>query len=312
MPFFLCMPDSLSSYISMKKGVRMLIAWTQKEKRKAMTVLILAGCLLLGVIVFFSHTALLADAQTGIPVPILMYHSILKDPAKAGKYTVSPSVLESDLQYLKDHGYTTIFVQDLIDYVYLGTELPDKPVILTFDDGYLNNLTYVLPLLEQYDCRATISVVGSYCQRWTDMNDPNPNYAYLTWDDVKTLAQSGRVEIGNHTYDMHALGARRGCAQKKGESDEVYQSLLYNDLSHLQQDLQTNSGVSCRVFAYPFGSISKNAQSVLESLGFQASLSCSETISYVTRDPASLWNLGRFNRPSHLSTETFMHKALGA
>ena len=289
----------------------MFIAWTKKEKQKALLVLLLASCLLFGVIVFFSHTALLADEETGIPVPILMYHSILKDPAKAGKYTVSPSTLESDLLYLKDHGYTTIFVQDLIDYVYLGTELPDKPVILTFDDGYLNNLTYVLPLLEQYDCRATISVVGAYCQRWTEMGDPNPNYAYLTWDDVKTLSQSGRVEIGNHTYDMHALGSRRGCAQKKGEADEAYQSVLREDLSRLQQDLQTQAGVRCRVFAYPFGSISNSAQPVLESLGFQASLSCSETISHITRDPACLWNLGRFNRPSHLATETFMRKALG-
>ena len=289
----------------------MFIAWTKKEIYRGLALFLVVGCVLMGLAVVCSRTALLADDQAGIPVPILMYHSILRDPAKAGKYTVSPSQLESDLIYLNDHGYTTIFVQDLIDYVYQGKELPDKPVILTFDDGYLNNLTYVLPLLEQYDCRATISVVGAYCQRWTDMQDPNPNYAYLTWSDIRTLTQSGRIEIGNHTYDMHALSPRRGCAQKKGEDDAAYQSVLREDLSHLQQDLWSQSGVTCRVFAYPFGSISKNAQPILEELGFQASLSCSETISHITRDPASLWNLGRFNRPSHVATETFMRKALG-
>lgn len=64
-----------------------------------------------------------------------MYHSVLKDQKMDGKYVVSPTEFENDLIYLKEHGYTTIFLQELVDYVYSGAALPEKPVVITFDDG---------------------------------------------------------------------------------------------------------------------------------------------------------------------------------
>ena len=84
-----------------------------------------------------------------VKVPIVMYHSVLKDKKMDGKYVVSPTEFENDLIYLEEHGYTTIFLQELVDYVYTGAALPEKPVVITFDDGYLNNLTYVLPILQK-------------------------------------------------------------------------------------------------------------------------------------------------------------------
>ena len=106
-------------------------------------------------------------------VPILMYHSILKDPAKAGAYILSPEVLEQDLTWLLDRGYETVTGQDLVAYVSGTGTLPEKPVMITFDDGHLNNLTYVLPLLYEYDCCGVVSVVGAYTQRFSDQPDPN-------------------------------------------------------------------------------------------------------------------------------------------
>ena len=94
-----------------------------------------------------------------------MYHSILKDASRTGKYVITPSRVEEDLIYLQENGYETVVVADLIAYVTDGTPLPEKPVMITLDDGYLNNLTYMLPLLEQYDMRAVISVIGLYSER---------------------------------------------------------------------------------------------------------------------------------------------------
>ena len=96
------------------------------------------------------YTYVLATATTqGIKVPIIMYHSVLK--SRSNTYIVNPSVIENDFKYIKENGYTTITITDLINYVYNDSPLPEKPIIITFDDGHYNNLGYVLPLLEKYD-----------------------------------------------------------------------------------------------------------------------------------------------------------------
>ena len=99
-------------------------------------------------------------AEEGVFLPILMYHSVLKDPSKTGKYVITPESLEEDLRYLQQHGYRTVVMQDVIDFVYNGVQLPEKPVVLTFDDGFYNNLTYLLPLLIEYDMKAIVAPVG--------------------------------------------------------------------------------------------------------------------------------------------------------
>ena len=128
-----------------------------------------------------------------------MYHSILKDKKRNNKYVISPSQLESDMLYIRENGYTTIFVSDLVSYVYDNVPLPDKPIILTFDDGDYNNLTYAYPLLEKYDMKAVISIVGSYTDTYTKSGETNPNYSYLRWSDIQFLYNSNRIEFGNHT-----------------------------------------------------------------------------------------------------------------
>ena len=72
--------------------------------------------------------------EESIKLPIIMYHSILKDTSRSGKYIVTPSTLEADLQYIANNGYTTITMTDLIAYVYENSVLPEKPIIITFYD----------------------------------------------------------------------------------------------------------------------------------------------------------------------------------
>ena len=97
-------------------------------------------------------------------------------------------------------------------------ELPEKPVMITFDDGYYNNLIYVLPLLKKYDMKAVISIVGSFTERAQELNDQNPAYAHMIWADIKALAASGYVEIGSHSYALHSVdkGREGGTAQDVG------------------------------------------------------------------------------------------------
>ena len=78
-------------------------------------------------------------AQRPIDLPVLMYHGVNSRENRAGDYVITPEALRQDLVWLKKNGYHTVVIQDLLDYVDHGTPLPEKPVMLTFDDGYYNN-----------------------------------------------------------------------------------------------------------------------------------------------------------------------------
>lgn len=251
----------------------------------------------------------IANSEEYIKVPIIMYHSILKDPSRSNKYTVTPSVLEEDLKYIKDNGYTTVTISDLISYVYDDTPLPEKPIVLTFDDGHYNNYGYLFPLLEKYDMKAVISIVGSYTDKFTETDEANLNYSYLRWKDIKELMDTGRIEFQNHTYSLHSnTGKRNGTKKIKGETDEHYKNVLEEDILKLQQEFEENTNYTPQCFTYPFGGISNASLNIIKELGFKASLSCEQGINKLTKNPNSLYLLKRYNRPSYISTYNFFQK----
>ena len=245
-------------------------------------------------------------------LPFLMYHSVLKDPSRAGDYVVSPDTLEADLAYLKSNGYESVVMADVIAYVEGKAALPRKPVMITFDDGYYNNLIYVLPLLEQYDMRAVLSVVGCYTERFTQTPDPNPNYGHLSWTELRELQDTGRFEIQNHSYDMHGLGERQGSSKRRGESESAYRRVFFEDTERMRDALQEH-GLAASTYTYPYGAIGPNTTEYLRELGFSASLSCFERINVLSvGDADCLFCLGRSNRPSGLSTLDFMARVFKA
>ena len=251
-----------------------------------------------------------AKENESATVVILMYHSLLKDPARHGKYVVSPDLFESDLKYLKEHGYSFVGIQELIDFVYSGAPLPKKSVVITFDDGYYNNYLYAYPLLEKYDAKMVISVIGKYTDLY-DGEKPNAYYSHVTWDMINEMLASGRVEIGNHTYSMHTNGERRGSKKIKGETDEHYSKILTEDIGKLQAEMFEHTGTYPSVYTYPFGAISNASFGIIADMGFLASLSCAEKPSTVTRGkPESLRCLGRFLRPTKISSADFFEKKI--
>ena len=251
----------------------------------------------------------IATSEDYIDVPIIMYHSILKDPSRSNKYTVTPAVLEEDLKYIKDKGYTTVTIADLISYVYDDSPLPEKPIVLTFDDGHYNNYGYLFPLLEKYDMKAVISIVGSYTDKFTETDEANLNYSYLRWKDIKELMDTGRIEFQNHTYNLHSnTGKRIGTKKIKGETDEHYKSILKDDILKLQQEFEENTNYTPKCFTYPIGGISNASLDIIKELGFKASLSCEQGINKLTKNPNSLYLLKRYNRPSYISTYNFFQK----
>ena len=282
--------------------------WLRKKMFRRTVCVLTAICLTC--MIALNNPIFFAKENESATVVILMYHSLLKDPARHGKYVVSPDLFESDLKYLKEHGYSFVGIQELIDFVYSGAPLPKKSVVITFDDGYYNNYLYAYPLLEKYDAKMVISVIGKYTDLY-DGEKPNAYYSHVTWDMINEMLASGRVEIGNHTYSMHTNGERRGSKKIKGETDEHYSKILTEDIGKLQAEMFEHTGTYPSVYTYPFGAISNASFGIIADMGFLASLSCAEKPSTVTRGkPESLRCLGRFLRPTKISSADFFEKKI--
>ena len=247
--------------------------------------------------------------QEGVRLPVLMYHSILKDSARQGQYVVSPTVLARDLDALQARGYQTVTISDLLAYVYDGVALPDKPVMITFDDGYYNNYVYAYSLLEQRGMRAVVSVIGSQTAQYTENGVENAYWSHLT---LERLAEMQDVfEVQNHSWNLHECGERRGCLRRRGEDAESYASLLREDTEQTQL-LLTEAGLPAPAcYTYPFGACSEESEAILQDMGFLCTLGCEERINQVTRDPACLYEMGRYNRGAGESTQSFLKRALG-
>ena len=250
------------------------------------------------------------EGQTeGIRLPIVMYHSILGVSSRQGQYVVSPEVLENDLKFLKDKGYTTIVTEDLVKYVKHGVLLPEKPIMLTFDDGFYNNYLNCMPLMEKYDCKMILSPIGAETVRYSESGEENVAYSYVTWKRLKEMHESGRVEIQNHSYNMHsAKGGRNGSKKKSMETLSEYQSVFSEDVLKMQNLITEQVGVTPTAFAYPLGAISKESLPILKELGFQAAFTCESKVNVLTGDGEQLYHLGRYNRPAGISTEAFFAK----
>lgn len=246
--------------------------------------------------------------QEGVFLPIIMYHSITD--SSNGDYQITKEQFAQDLYYLYANGYQTVSVGDLLAYTEGKGELPEHPVMLTFDDGFYNNLSTALPLLEEYDMCAVISIVGYYTDEVAEKDPHVDRYSYLTWEDVQELQKSGRIEIGNHTYNLHSNTQRAGCSIMYGEDAETYQNLLHEDLNQLQIRAKEQTGSSPVAFAYPYGFICRESIPVLRELGFICTFSCREQGNYITKDPDCLYGLDRYNRNPNYSTEEFFNHIL--
>lgn len=249
------------------------------------------------------------SAQEGVRLPVLMYHSILKDSARQGKYVVSPEVLAADLDALQKRGCQTVTVSDLLAYVQNGTPLPDKPVMITFDDGYYNNYVYAYPLLQQRGMRAVISIIGSQTALYTEEGTENAYWSHLRLDRLAEMQDV--FEVQNHSWNLHEYGERRGCLRMRGEAEASYENLLREDTEQTQALLIEAGLPAPQCYTYPFGACSEESERILKDMGFLCTLGCEERINLVTRDAGCLYEMGRFNRAAGESTESYLRRALG-
>ncbi|MEG2597388.1 MAG: polysaccharide deacetylase family protein, partial [Oscillospiraceae bacterium] len=242
-------------------------------------------------------------------LPIVMYHQVRNDGNEfLGDYVVSESQLKQDLAFLRKKGYNAVVGKDIVAHVQGIKPLPEKPIFITFDDGYESFIATAYPLLQQYNMKAEVNIVGEYTDLYSQSVPKHLDYSHLNWSQLKELYESPLVEIGNHTYDLHELNGRtgrKGAKIKRGESEAEYKKILTDDVVKLQDKMNEHLYDNARVFAYPYGFYSKESEQILRDLGFDITLTCEEGVNIVTSDQSSLFALKRYNRPHRVETEVF-------
>lgn len=188
-----------------------------------------------------------------IYVPILLYHYVeyVKDPGDTIRKSLNiiPAVFDVEVKTLKDAGYTFLTPKDLADVLDDKKELPQKPVILSFDDGYRDFYTDVFPILRKYNAKAIVYIVPNF------LNKPNNMDTWM----LKEIVKSGLVEIGAHTMDHSYLA---GLPKKRVEY-EVAESKKY---------LEKTLGIQVVSFAYPYGAFDNQAIDIVKNAGFRTAV----------------------------------------
>lgn len=252
--------------------------------------------------------AALSEKDTA-QVPILMYHGLTKDPARVNDYFLPAETFEEDIKYLSAQGYTAVTMEELIDFVYDKTgriKLPKNPVVISFDDGFYNNWQYASPVLKRYGMKAVISVIGQPAAEASETPYKNPSSCSVTWEQMRQMKDSGLWEIQNHTYNLHSLNnGRKGAAKKTEESQQAYETMLKKDLTALQNTLKKELGAPPQVFTWPFGAYNSDAEVMLKSMGFKATLGCRSGINTIKKgDTECLYMLKRNLRSPGVSLES--------
>ncbi len=231
-----------------------------------------------------------------VKLAILMYHGFTKDGTES-TYVINMSEFEKDIIYLKENGFTFVTPEDISDFVMYGKALSEKCVMITFDDGYLNNYTFAYPILKKYGAKAVISPITALCDYHSLNPDNHTEYAHITWNQVKEMSQSGLVDFQNHSYNLHSFSEKRkGSAKNENESSEEYRKLFFEDLKKAHDAIKLATGKAPFVYVYPFGQKSKEMTSVLKCSGYTMSLGCESGYNFLSGDKNELWNMKRFNR----------------
>ena len=196
------------------------------------------GILAFALLVFISWLTMTPAPQG---VLVLEYHHVSDDVEDEGwAYTVPVAEFKEQLDYLQAQGYTTISMQDFVRAKKGKQELPDKPVILTFDDGYEDNYTTLLPLLEERGMKATVYMVTNSIGR----------KGYLSWNQLRDMQNRG-IELGSHTANHQPLTS----LERDKQAEEMKLSKLLMEWNGLK---------TIFTFSYPNGAYDEGMPELLK------------------------------------------------
>lgn len=181
-------------------------------------------------------------------VLIFEYHRVNDDTAGKDPYSLSRSEFQSELNYFKDNGYNTISLMDFIRAQKYGEPLPENPVILTFDDGYEDNYTNMMPMVQAMGMKATMFMPTNYIGK----------KGYVSWDQLRQMQQKG-IEIGSHTANHLPL-------------TDMDEEAISNEIKLSKLLMEWNGMQTIYFFSYPNGAYNDAAIEALKANDYLAAV----------------------------------------
>lgn len=251
-------------------------------------------------------------------VPVLMYHHF--SDTETGDAVVRPETFALQMEALRDAGYQAVSIQEMVDYVYDNGPLPEKPVCITMDDGYLSNYEAAFPILEAYGMRATVFAIGSsvgHDQFYKDTEHRlTPHFGY---DEAREMLSV--IDFQSHTYDMHQWAPFetgdqvRTCALPlEGESEEAYAAALAADMDCYERERRRELGDGFLALAYPGGYYSELTEALIHEAGIPVTFSIkTDARNVLVRGlPQSLYALCRWNITDRVSPQELLEMVGGS
>ncbi len=222
---------------------------TAKKRIAAVVTAILL--LMLNTGIYFADS----DKEDEIVLPVLMYHNIVDGYAEGTEgANITPELFKKHMQGILARGYTPIFVADYYNYIVRGKALPENPIAITFDDGYLSNYTVAYPILKELNIPATIFVVTSTVGLGTDTG--KVSYPHFTWEQAREMQQSGIVDIQSHSHTHKRMS-------------ELSIAELQMELRLSKYYIEKNLDKNCYIFAYPYGGYDEDTFRMAKYAGYK-------------------------------------------
>lgn len=259
------------------------------DRQQTLLFLAITLCLLIVAVSAVSSTPIDAGHIRGYAVnaddvPVLNYHKV---DNFHHALSVSPNEFEEQIKYLHENGYHTITPDQLIAYLKYGTDLPDRPILITFDDGYLDNYTNAYPILKKYGYTATIFLVT---------NLVGHDHRFVSWEQVKQMESDGFV-FGSHTANHTPL-------------TQIAAQQLETELIKSRDEINRQTGKIPKYFAYPTGVYNAKTEEMVAKTGYTAAF----TIHYGrVNSNSNLYALERIPLfKSHRTFQSFFIRLNGA
>ena len=243
----------------------------------------------------------LPDEAVSRDVPVLMWHNLAEE--SSGDMTISVDTFRAQIEALHEAGFKTVSLQQLYDYVHFGTELPEKPIVLTFDDGYFSNYEYAFLILQEYDMQATIFAIGVSVGKDTYKDTDHAMTPHFGADEAREMVDSGLISVQSHTFDMHQWPPfEDGNAQVRetllpfdGEADADYEAAVEADFAESRELLESITGQPVNALAFPEGAYVTLTQDALRSAGAELTFTTVRAVNTVVKGlPQSLCAMPRF------------------
>jgi len=247
-----------------------------------------------------------------VKVPILSYHNLDKNVTKENTFTVTPEKFRSDMEALKEKGFNTILFRDVLDYVNKGKDLPQNPILITFDDGYTSNYQYAYPILKELGMKATISVIGISAGKDTYKGTNIKMFPHFDYAKAKEMYDSGIIDIQSHSFNMHDNSKyegsyREGVLQKANEREKEYISILKKDYAMSKETIEKNVGNKVFVYTYPMGKYSVLSEALLREFGNKITVTTQPGVNMIVKGlPQSLYALKRINVTNDVSSDELL------